>query len=70
MFYNNFTKLAKIGVSQTTLQKESNHRNTFHTATNNALVAVLLSFPFLSSEFSIDNIDSGQWVAWHRIDAT
>ena len=62
VFYNNFTKLAKIGVSQTTLQKESNHCNTFHIATI-ALVAVLLSSPFLSSEFSIDNIDSGQWVA-------
>ena len=61
-FYNNFTKLAKIGVSQTTLQIESNHCNTYHTATN-ALVAQLLFSPFLSSEFSIDNIDSGQWVA-------
>ena len=62
VLYNNFTKFAKIGVSQTTLQKESNHCNTFNIATI-ALVAILLSSPFLSSEFSIDNIDSGQWVA-------
>ena len=60
VFYNNFTKLAKIVVLQQLYKK--NQIIATHSILQ-PLVAILLSSPFLSSEFSIDNIDSGQWVA-------